>query len=263
MLGSTPGSTLDLDIVYNSYKNTGGLDFGIEGLAGLFLIVQNPNPVLVYSDVPTAQNDTLTRACTDRDADSYCFWGLGSAKPATGCPASCATNSFPDCDDGNNTLGANCTTISILSPSPTLPVATATPVPIVTIFVPTPTASIAVTAVPTPTASIAVTAVPTPTVNPSCVIGAGNCINKTGQCYSFSNSCQRLDSCATPYINCIPLQADINLDGKVDQADLTILLTDYGKPVHINPRSDINLDGKVNAIDYVYLLDYFGQTSIQ
>ena len=54
---------------------------------------------------------------------------------------------------------------------------------------------------------------------------------------------------------------DINQDGIVNQADLDILMANYGVLPLSNTRADINQDGVVNAIDYAYLLDAYGMVS--
>ena len=67
-----------------------------------------------------------------------------------------------------------------------------------------------------------------------------------------------------PPAYCLPtagLSQDIDEDGVVNQADLTILMTNYGVSPLNNPRADLNGDGIVNAVDYAYLLDAFGQTN--
>jgi|GEM_PF-4289689 len=228
MFGKDPGSVLDLAYIANHYEDVGGPDFGIEGLAGVFLLGSTPKPLLVYQDVPTLQGDSVTRKCYDKDSDGYCFWGFGAGKPSS-CPASCASNSIPDCDDGKSTIIGNCAVGTGASPSPTVPAVTATPSP-----TQIPTATPILT--PTVTLNPSISPVPTLTPNPS--------VSVTPTMTGTQN-----------------LAADINQDGTVNQADLTILLANYGNVTVSNQRADVNQDGKVNAIDYVYVLDFYGQTS--
>ncbi len=58
------------------------------------------------------------------------------------------------------------------------------------------------------------------------------------------------------------LTGDINSDGKVDVTDLSILLTNYGKPASqaANPQADINGNGTVDILDLSQLLTNFGRT---
>lgn len=49
--------------------------------------------------------------------------------------------------------------------------------------------------------------------------------------------------------------ADIDGDGFVDAADLTVLLGDWGGP---EPRSDLNIDGSVDAFDQSIMLGLWG-----
>ena len=47
-----------------------------------------------------------------------------------------------------------------------------------------------------------------------------------------------------------PAHPDFNQDGKIDNADYTILLTEIRKPTGIrNPAFDLNQDGKVDLLD--------------
>ena len=63
-----------------------------------------------------------------------------------------------------------------------------------------------------------------------------------------ANGDEVLDSCA----NARP--EDIDLDGRVNGADLSILLATWGDPSQGNPRADINRDGVVNGADLGLLL---------
>lgn len=79
-------------------------------------------------------------------------------------------------------------------------------------------------------------------------------------------TCPAGNSCAQvmPPAYCVPTTTrpqDINQDGKVDQADLVILMTNYRVSPLNNPRADLNGDGIVTAVDFAYLLDAFGQTN--
>ena len=58
------------------------------------------------------------------------------------------------------------------------------------------------------------------------------------------------------------LKGDINGDNKVDVSDLSLLLTNFGKPVSqtTNANTDINLDGTVSITDLSVLLTNFGKT---
>jgi C1A family cysteine protease len=220
MMGATPGSRLDLLAISNSYRLTGGADFGIEGVAAVF--AYNEKPLLAYITTPTMQGDSVPRSCTDRDQDSYCYWGFGTTKPSN-CPASCANHTEPDCDDGRNNLGANCT-LPIL-PSAT-PIPTLTPIPTATrapTIIPTATK----TPTPTPTLRPGTTAAPSPTQAPTATL-APTSTQKAG---------------------------DLNQDSVVNLADVTILRSVYGEPASALPRADLNADGRINAVDYALLLD--------
>ena len=52
--------------------------------------------------------------------------------------------------------------------------------------------------------------------------------------------------------------ADLNGDGKVNLSDLSILLSNYGKPG--GAKGDLNGDGTVNLSDLSILLSNFGKT---
>lgn len=224
MMGATPGSTMNLLDIAANYKSVGGPDFGLEGVAAVF--AYNEKPLLAYVTTPTLQGDTVQRNCTDRDQDSYCFWGFGTTKP-NNCPASCASHAEPDCDDGRNTLGANCTTpvlpsatpIPTLTPSPTtIPLPTATRVPTAP-----PTTTRAPTTAPTilPTLRPSTTTSPLPTATPTT-------IQKIG---------------------------DLNQDAAVNLSDVQLFRTVYGELASRLPQADLNGDGKLNAVDYGKLMD--------
>lgn len=56
-------------------------------------------------------------------------------------------------------------------------------------------------------------------------------------------------------------RADINRDGVVNIADLSILLHQYGKPAQPGRFSaDMNRDGLVNITDLSMLLHYYGDS---
>lgn len=97
------------------------------------------------------------------------------------------------------------------------------------------------TPTPTKTASPSSTVAPSTTVTPTTGISPTLSVSPTGT-DGF-------------------LKQDINQDRKVDQADLTILITNYRIFPFNNARADLNGDGIVNALDYAYLLDAFGQTN--
>ncbi len=94
---------------------------------------------------------------------------------------------------------------------------------------------------PKPTATPAVTASPSATIAPTIAptVGVSPTVVPTGTTVS----------------------RDINGDGIVNQADVTILLANYGVSPLNNPKADLNGDGLVNAIDYAYLLDAYGQSN--
>lgn len=48
----------------------------------------------------------------------------------------------------------------------------------------------------------------------------------------------------------VSLEGDINQDGKVDLLDLSVLLSDWGKPNSEAMRADLNSDGIINVFDY-------------
>ncbi len=245
MKGSVPGSTVD---AYSAYLQTNGryasTDQGIEGMGGLYVAAEIP--AMVYSEnltIPAAQSGST---CSDRDQDTYCFWGLGTAKPANGCPASCASHTVPDCDDGKNTTGPNCQAITaIATPTPS-PIPTATRAPS-----PTPTRT------PTPTnPAVSPTAPansPTPTRLPTATP-------------------TRLPSGAPSptHTNISPTQGnpsptgignklgDINGDNTVNQTDIDALLAVYGQAAAAQPKADLNGDGRINAIDYARIIDLLG-----
>ncbi len=138
---------------------------------------------------------------------------------------------------------------------------TAAPTKVVTAS-PSATLAPSATAAPTISQSPSITATPTNkpcTTNEQC--DAGNtCYQPPMPTCPAGNSCTQV----MPPAYCVPtssLPQDINQDGKVDQADLTILMTNYGVSPLTNVRADLNNDGVVNAIDYAYLLDAFGQTN--
>lgn len=56
-----------------------------------------------------------------------------------------------------------------------------------------------------------------------------------------------------------PCPADLNADGIVNTADLTILLVRFGQAVTPGSTADINADGVVNTTDLTALLVRFGQ----
>jgi hypothetical protein len=51
------------------------------------------------------------------------------------------------------------------------------------------------------------------------------------------------------------LREDLNGDGRVDGADLSILLSEWGTP---SPVADIDADGVVNGADLAMLLSAWG-----
>jgi hypothetical protein len=53
-------------------------------------------------------------------------------------------------------------------------------------------------------------------------------------------------------------KADLNNDGKIDVADLSIVAQDFGKTTNFNnPKSDTNIDGIVDIFDVVYVASRF------
>ena len=94
------------------------------------------------------------------------------------------------------------------------------------------------------------------------VVSPTNLVNSTGS-YYFSYS-RRTEIPPTMY----PLadEGDLNLDGKINLADLVILAHAYGsKPgdPNWNPAADINDVGQVNLADLVTLATHYGQSAPQ
>lgn len=254
MRGTQPGATADVwdyflkAIKYCDTNNPSpatcnpGADPGIELLTAYFSLY---SPSVNYSVTITDPSAQITPQCTDRDADGYCFWGTDRSKPTTGCPASCAAQAVPDCNDGVNTVGPNCQAIT--------PPATPTPTQIATLTptrTPTPTGSGATptptrTPTPTPTGS-ANTPTPTRTPTPSPTTGAG--------------TPSPTQSAVTPSPTTPPSDkpGDLNQDGIVNQVDIDQLIEVYGMSSTAKPKADLNSDGKINAIDYARIIDLIG-----
>lgn len=248
MKGSSPGATAD---AYSAYQQTSGryagTDEGLEGMAGLYVAAEKP--AVVYAENLTLPASQTGLSCTDRDQDTYCFWGLGTTKPANGCPASCAGQNIPDCDDGKNTVGPNCQAITPqATPTPT-PIATATPTRTPTptpTRVPTPTTVVATPT--TPAGSPTPTRVPTPT--PTRLPSGAPSPTQVATSPILTSTQNPTTTTNRP--------GDITGDGSVNQADVTALLAGYGKSATTLPKADLNGDGKVNTIDYARLLDLLG-----
>ncbi len=67
------------------------------------LVFTSAGPSAAAVSLPvTVQGTVVTPACTDKDGDGYCNWGIGP-KP-TSCPATCKAEE--DCDDSNAAIGA-------------------------------------------------------------------------------------------------------------------------------------------------------------
>ncbi len=68
-----------------------------------------------------------------------------------------------------------------------------------------------------------------------------------------------------PTVNPVTAEfTDINLDGRVDTIDFSIMLAYWNAlPPYNNPRVDINKDKKVNTIDFSILLYYWGKTGLR
>ncbi len=64
-----------------------------------------------------------------------------------------------------------------------------------------------------------------------------------------------------PYSQVAPLPGDVNLDGRVDVNDLTIVLTNFGKSGMAWNEGDLNGDGTVDVNDLTIVLSSFGQTA--
>lgn len=63
-------------------------------------------------------------------------------------------------------------------------------------------------------------------------------------------------------VGALPLAGDVNLDGKVNIADLTMLLNKYNKPIWVDPPlplADFNSDGVVNVSDLTALLNNYNK----
>lgn len=130
------------------------------------------------------------------------------------------------------------------------------------------TASPSATRAPSATAAPSVTQTPSITTTPTNKPCTTNDQCGTGStCYQPPMpTCPAGSSCTQvmPPAYCVPTSGssrDINQDGKVDQADLVILMTNYRVSPLNNPRADLNGDGIVTAVDFAYLLDAFGQTN--
>lgn len=240
MQGANPGATGNvMDTFYGIQGKNLNFDPGIETMAALYTLAEIPSVLYTKSiTVPTSQ----TPACTDRDADGYCFWGVDRTKPATGCPASCAAQAIPDCNDGVNTVGPNCQTISppAATPTPTqiaTPTPTKTPTPTQGATTPTPTKT------PTPTLGAGT---PSPTRTPTPTLGAG------------TPSPTQQTASPTPTTPPSDKQGDLNQDRVVNQSDVDLLIQVYGMGSTVKPKADLNSDGRINAIDYARILDLIG-----
>ena len=64
-----------------------------------------------------------------------------------------------------------------------------------------------------------------------------------------------------PYSQVAPLPGNVNLDGRVDVNDLTIVLTNFGKSGMAWNEGDLNGDGTVDVNDLTIVLSSFGQTA--
>lgn len=250
MRGTQPGATADVydyflkAIKYCDTNNPSpatcnpGADPGVELITAYFSLF---SPSVNYSVTITDLSAQITPQCTDRDTDGYCFWGTDRTKPTTGCPASCAAQTVPDCNDGVNTVGPNCQIITPqATPTPTqvaTPTPTKTPTPTAGATTPTPTKT------PTPTAGVGT---PTPTKTPTPTLGAGT-PSPTQPAVS-----------PTPTTPPSSKSGDLNQDGAVNQSDVDILIQVYGMGSTAKPKADLNSDGKINAIDYARILDLIG-----
>ena len=66
---------------------------------------------------------------------------------------------------------------------------------------------------------------------------------------------------ATLSVKYVPMLGDINDDGIVDSADLSLLLIDYGQTGESLP-TDLNGDGMVDSGDLNLLLLYYGKSRL-
>ena len=186
--------------------------------------------------------DGILRSCTPPESDgssndSGCLWAgrVESCNNQDYC-CSAAGGTWALCPTAAPTRAATASPSATVAPSATrAPSVTQTP---------------SITAAPTNTPC---------TTNDQC--GAGSiCYQPPMPACPTGNSCAQV----MPPAYCLPtagLSQDIDEDGVVNQADLTILMTNYGVSPLNNPRADLNGDGIVNAVDYAYLLDAFGQTN--
>ena len=53
---------------------------------------------------------------------------------------------------------------------------------------------------------------------------------------------------------------DVNVDGRVDAADLRIVIASFGTAPPSNPRADVNRDGMVDVEDLVEVAKNFAPT---
>jgi C1A family cysteine protease len=236
MMGAHPGDTLDLYQILTTYTNVGGPDPGFEGIGAAYDLVAN-KPALVYIDTPQPPANSFSRACTDRDNDSYCYWGMGSTKPASGCPASCASQTKPDCDDGRNTLGSNCQTLAgtvVPTATPTLPTPTATTAPS-----PTPT-----TAAITPLKVESFCSSNTP--GPITTLNASQCANPSAYQFNFPLSEAGSTACETTRVQfCGQTGASTNFDVTAPTTGEVIVY--YNAPAGVTAKLKIGTTNKTHT----------------
>ncbi len=82
-----------------------GANFGDDGY-GKFILLEDDisnHTKFIASHYPitTPLNQSYETICLDDDEDGYCWWGINSDKPNSGCPETCNNNDISDCNDSD------------------------------------------------------------------------------------------------------------------------------------------------------------------
>lgn len=102
-----------------------------------------------------------------------------------------------------------------------------------------------------------------------CFITVGVCCLPDGTCAGpfFSGDCEvrngvyQGDNSRCTDVECVPFCiADVNGDGAVDAADLSVLIAEFGLVVPPGTGADLNGDGAVDAADLSLMIGDFGCT---